>query len=127
QKGLWPAADSPARAEALSWVAWSTVTLGGDVFHYLRNTSDRFAADQKNAAQAEAAKKALDGHLKLLEDRLDGRDYLSGKTLTLVDLANANYVGFMTRLGLPLDGFPHVAAWVGRCVSRPAMGVALAG
>lgn len=54
-KGLFPA-PSPGRAVAFKWMAWGSVTLTEALFRYMRNTSERFPADERNAKAGESAK-----------------------------------------------------------------------
>jgi len=126
EKGLFPEA-SMKRAEALKWMAWASVTLGETGFRILRNTSDRFPAEERNAASAERAKKEIAEELAILDKQLEGKEYLVGDTFTLADLALAGFVPFFARIGVDLGPFKNIQAWVGRCTTRPALGRAMAG
>lgn len=117
EKGLWPAANDPARLIALSWVAWSTAELGAANVRYLalggRDASDERATGAR--AQVEAA-------LRLLDDRLAGRAFVLGDTFSLVDVALASAAAWIHRsAGIDLAPFPRVAAWVDVCHRRPAL------
>jgi glutathione S-transferase len=126
-KGLWPAPGTAESAEALTWLVWSTVTLGQAGVTLMTNTSERVPAEQRNAIQGENAKKAVEGCCAILEQKLEGRPYLLGDQFTLVDLANAAAVAFFSRLGVDLAPFPRVTAWVARATQRPGMAAAAAG
>src|SRR5690606_32301452 len=56
-RGLWPAAGTPARMEALSWTTWSAVTLRSAAVQLMKNTSERFPQELHHAGQADAARK----------------------------------------------------------------------
>jgi GST-like protein len=68
--------------------------------------------------------------LGILNDRLNGRQYVLGEKFTLVDLDLASVLGWaMQGLKLKVDmaTYPHLGAWLGRSSSRPGMKVAMAG
>jgi GST-like protein len=120
-KGLWPAADSPARLTALAWSTWAYVTYGPMVMRLHFATSERLAPEYHNAAQAELARKELQNLLAILEGRLSNREYLLGDAYSLADLVVSGSVGYSRFFGTPLDAHPRVAAWLERCMSRPAV------
>jgi glutathione S-transferase len=125
-KGLYPPMG-PKRGEALRWLAWGNVTLGDAVSRLLRNTSERFPADEQNAKAAESAKKEIGDLLKIVDDALDGTPYLLGDTFTIVDLAIGGYLPFLARLGIDLGPFKRAQEWLGRCTSRPGLAKAMQG
>ncbi|MCY1058378.1 glutathione S-transferase family protein [Nannocystis sp. SCPEA4] len=120
-KGLWPRVGSGEHAEALAWIVWGSVTLGGTIFRIFYNTSEWFPAESRNAQQAETAGKEFEAQLGLLDQRLRGREYLVGDGFTLVDAANAAALGWaLTMIKVDMTRFPGVAAWLDRCTRRPA-------
>jgi glutathione S-transferase len=70
----------------------------------------------------EGAAALLDAELGRLDTALTQRPWLAGADYGLADIA---YVPWLLRardvLGVALDGFPSVAAWVDRMVERPAV------
>lgn len=126
EKGLYPA-PGPARAEALKWIAWSSVTLGDALSRVLRNSSERFPEDQRNAAAGAAAKAEIIDLLGIVDRALEGKDFLLGKDFTLADLSIATFLPFFMRLGIDYGAHKNVVAWLGRCTSRPALGRAMMG
>jgi glutathione S-transferase len=64
----------------------------------------------------------LDAELGKLDAALADRPWLGGREYGLADIA---YVPWVLRardmLGVPLDGFPAVAAWLERLVARPSI------
>jgi glutathione S-transferase len=125
-KGLFPP-PNPARAIAFKWMAWGSVTFTEALFRYMRNTSDRFAADERNAKAGETAKGDINTALRILDENLAGKQYLLGDAFSLVDVSIVSLVPFMARLGIDTSSFANVNAWVGRCMARPALGRAMAG
>jgi glutathione S-transferase len=126
EKGLYPAA-SQARAEALKWMVWCTASLFEPVGRLLRNTSERFPADERNPKAAEGAKKEIAEMLGILDRQLAGRDYLVGDAFSLVDLSIVAFLPFLMRIGVDLNPYANINAWSGRCMQRPALGRAMMG
>jgi glutathione S-transferase len=125
-KGLFPPLGAD-RAHAFKWMAWSSVTVVDAVSRLLRNTSERWPAEQRNAKAGEAAKAELAHLLGILDAALAGREYLVGDRFTFVDCSVAAAVPFLTRLGVDLAPFGNIGAWAGRCLSRPALARVMAG
>jgi glutathione S-transferase len=59
--------------------------------------------------------------LAVLEGALADREWLAGGRFTVADL-NVESVLLWTKMaGLDLDGAPRAAAWLARCIARPAL------
>jgi glutathione S-transferase len=125
-KGLFPE-PGPARAVAFKWMAWGSVALTEGLFRYMRNTSERFPADERNAKAAESAKKEVQASLTILDDALADKQYLLGNDFSLVDASIVSLVPFMARVGIDTSSYANINAWVGRCMPRPALARAMAG
>jgi glutathione S-transferase len=126
EKGLYPA-PGPARGEALKWIAWSSVTLAEALSRVIRNNSERFPAEERNAAAGATAKKDIVELLGIVDRTLEGKDYLTGKDFTLADLSILTYLPFFTRMGIDYSAHKNVTAWLARAMTRPALGRAMAG
>ncbi|EDM77141.1 glutathione S-transferase [Plesiocystis pacifica SIR-1] len=124
ERGLWPAADTAARFEALSWSTWTYVTFGGTQQRLIHATSPRFPAKCHNAAQAKLASEQLQSHLALLEARLEGRAHLLGDAFSLLDVIVGSAVSYAAFTGVPLAAHPRVEAWVNRFTARDAYAAA---
>ena len=122
EKNLWPAGRGQARADAISWTVWAMTELGPYMLQYLYHGLDTpvsYKPEDRSKASAEYNLSQLNRALDALEARLEGREYLFGD-FSLVDVAVASWLGFGTMLGLKLDKHPRLAAWLQRCVERPA-------
>ncbi len=108
----------------MAWGGASLLDAGGRV---LRNTSDRFPADQRNEKAAAAAKQEMGELLGILDRALEGKEYLVENKFSLADLALAAYMPFLSRIGGDLNPFKNIQAWVARCTARPAMARAMMG
>jgi glutathione S-transferase len=118
QKKLYPA-PGPKRGEAMKWIAWTNVTLGEAVHRWARNTMDWFPAEQHNAKAAEAAKKDIEDCLRVLNQALDGKQFLVGE-YTLADTHLNSFTDWLRHMKLDFKPYPHLNAWGQRCCARPA-------
>lgn len=123
-KGLWPREGTRERIEAFTWTTWGSVSLAAEVFKIFSNTSNWTPAESHNAMQADMARQEFHNLLKILDARLQGREYIVGDRFTLADLGNASLLGWATwELKTDMTQYPAVAAWLGRCRQRPAFAV----
>jgi len=119
-KGLWPA-PGPLRGAAMKWIAWTHVTLGDAVGRWLRNTSDWTPADQHNEKAGAAAFDELKGCLRLLDDALEGGDWLvPAHGYTLADAHVNSFIDWGRHMKLDFAPYPRLNAWSARCAARPA-------
>ena len=116
--GLCPD-DLQAQADADRWMEWMVTSVlppMHPVFWGLIRTPE---AERDNEAIAAASKKLAET-LVILEQRLDGRDFILGDRLTMADipLGAAVYRWY----GMPLDhpDYPNLRAWYERLTERPA-------
>jgi len=122
-QGLWPAAGSAQRADALSWLVWSGTGLAPPMMEVVYHGSDSpvsYAPADRSAAAAQYNRSQLARMLGALEAQLDGREHLLGASFSLADLACASTLAFGASCGIALDDRPRTAAWLQRCTSRPA-------
>nr|WP_276602684.1 glutathione binding-like protein [Nannocystis pusilla] len=114
-------ASAPASTPRRWRGSWGSVTLGGTIFRIFHNTSEWFPADSRNALQAESAGKEFEAQLKILEQRLQGREYLLGDRFTLVDAANAAAIAWaLSFIKVDTSGLSNLTAWLDRSTRRPA-------
>jgi glutathione S-transferase len=118
EKKLYPA-PGPKRGEAMKWIAWTNVSIGGAVARWTQNTSDWYPAEQHNAKAAEAARKEIDDHLRILDGALEGRQFLCGE-YTLADAHMNSFVDWLKMMKIDLSAFKNLSAWSERCCARPA-------
>jgi glutathione S-transferase len=125
-EGLYPPPGA-ARAQVLQWTCWGSVSLYEALVRLLRNTSDRFPAEEKNPSAAEGAKKELDGYLAILDGHLQGREWIGGETFSIADVALGALMPMLGRLGVDTGKYAALTAWAGRCLARPALARAMMG
>ena len=103
--------------ETLEWLFWQTGNQGpmaGQLSHF-RNYAPQ--------GQDYGFKRYLgeyDRNLAVLENRLEGRDYILGD-YSIADMISFPWVLIAKPLGASLEKFPNVTAWRGRIKERPAV------
>jgi glutathione S-transferase len=124
EKNLYPA-PGPKRGEAMKWITWAHVTLGDAVYHWLRNTSEWVPAEQHNAKAAEVGQASVQDCLRILNEALDGKQFLLG-AYTVVDTHLNSFTDWLRFMKMDLSAFTHLNAWSKRCAARPAYAKAMA-
>ena len=74
----------------------------------------------KDEAGAKAAADKLPAALKVLDDALNGREWLVGKKFSVADINAATVVGMCKYAKIDISYAKNVAAWLDRCMARPA-------
>ncbi|MBA3550453.1 MAG: glutathione S-transferase family protein [Nannocystis sp.] len=121
EKGLWPQLGTPAHLDALTWLVWGQVSLAGALFSYMMNTNDWFPKERHNTAQAEHYLKESQDLLRLLDARLEDRDYITGERCTLVDIDLASVLGWaLQSTKIDTSDLKHLPGWLARISRRPS-------
>ena len=121
-----PLAPKNLAEEALAtqWSMWGLTEAEPDIVNVLRN---RFMLPeaQRDEASAKRSEDALKKPMAVLEGALAKRDWLVGDRCTVADINLAGIVSTVHRIKLDLAPYPKVAAWLKRCLDRPAAVAAL--
>jgi len=115
---LW-AEDPAERARADMWMDWQQTTLLRDwvaVFFGVYRTPEQYRDKEANAA----ALKRLNGHYRLLDERLEGHDYIVGDRLTMGDIPLGMSLYRYHEMAIERPRLPNLAAWYARLCERPA-------
>jgi glutathione S-transferase len=118
-KGLYPP-PGVKRAETLRWMIWANVGFFGPMSRWAHNTAQFVPDELKNPKTAEAAKKDLEGMMKVLDEALAGKSYLVDDKFSLADLAASSFFGWLNFMGFDYSQWTNVKAWAQRCLGRPA-------
>jgi glutathione S-transferase len=76
--------------------------------------------EKRNPQVATNAREALKAPLGVLDGALSKSDYLLGSAFTVADLNVSCTLSNMPRVNYDLAPWPKVAAWLPKCLSRPA-------
>ncbi|MDC6168890.1 glutathione S-transferase family protein [Paucibacter sp. XJ19-41] len=119
ERGLWPAAGTPERLEALSWCAWAYVSYGAVLVRLQLATMGKEAL--RSGPHADEARAGLNELLALLDARLARQPWMLGAEYSMVDLLVGSVIGYSVYIGAPVAGHAHVQQWLDRVQARPAM------
>jgi GSH-dependent disulfide-bond oxidoreductase len=123
--GMLLPSDPARRYETIQWVMFQMAAVGpmfGQLgfFHKFagrdyedKRPRDRYAAETKRL-------------LGVIEQRLDGRDWIMGDEFTIADVSLVGWVGNLVQFYeagdlVDYDSLSAVPAWVARCMARPAV------
>lgn len=117
EAGLMPKPGTPERYRAQQWLAFIATELHKN-FSWLwyKDTP----AETKTAVKAKLDKRfaELDAHLK-------GNEYLLGKDFSAADAYAFTIVNWVNFLGMNLNSFPNLKAYMDRVAARPKVQAAL--
>ena len=114
---LWPA-DPKQRADSDRWMDWVSNHVNPaltPVFWGLIRTP----ADKRNMAQIEAGAEATAQQFQVLEQGLEGRDYVAGKSFTMGDIVVGVFVYRWCALDVKRPHLPRIEAYYERLKRRP--------
>jgi glutathione S-transferase len=106
-------------SRVLQWTLWAATEIEPQVMQWARN-SFMLPEAQRDAALAAAGRAAADRRLAVLEEHLAGRPFLLGEGFTIADCNLAGVLYGSWFRGYDLSAMPRVAAWMERCMTRPA-------
>ena len=116
---FWPA-DVRGRGHAYQWSFWGMTEIEPQLMVILMNKLF-LPAEQRSDAAVKGATEALKAPLGVLNDHLKGSENLLGKDFTIADLNVASVLSLGNFVQFDFSGTPGVAAWLGKCLSRPSM------
>jgi glutathione S-transferase len=121
EAGLVPR-DEAARADVTRWQFWDAAhfspQLGTITFEKI--VKPRIGMGEPDARRIEEALGNFRRFAAVLDQRLDGREYVVGTSLTVADLTLASSLMYAKQVDLPLPEFPRVAAWWSRITELDA-------
>jgi GST-like protein len=113
------------RYETIQWVMWQMGHVGpmfGQVGFFHKFAGREWEDKRPLQRYADESKRLLG----ILEQRLDGREWVMGDDYTIADISLLgwvrNLIGFYEAAHLvEYDAFTNVHAWLNRCLARPAV------
>jgi glutathione S-transferase len=109
---LWPA-DDALKIEILRWSSWNanhfTRATGALYFEYV--VKPMFRIGEADPAKVNPAIEQFHKFGRVLDDHLNGRDYLVGDDLSVADFAVAVSLPYAEQMKLPLRDYPNIARW----------------
>lgn len=118
KEGRFLASDLRRRSETLQWLFWQVGGLGpmmGQAQHFFRY------APVPVPYGIERYQQEVRRLLQVLDDRLEGREYIVGSDYSIADMACFPWIRIHRLTGVSLADFPRVQDWYGRVRARPAV------
>jgi glutathione S-transferase len=118
EKGLAPAVGTKERGEYYQWILFAMTEAEPPLVRILEHTR-LLPEDQRQPAVIEQASKRFKTAINVVQNRLQGRDYLFSNTFTAADVVMGGVVNFANFLG-QLGDHPGLQAYLKRLKERPA-------
>jgi glutathione S-transferase len=115
---LWPE-DPALRSHADRWMDWTNATLWPALVPLFRAYM-RTPPGQRDAATTEAARLESLAALTLLDQALQGREYVAGTQFTMGDIALGCAVWRWFALPVERPALARLESWFARLAQRPA-------
>jgi glutathione S-transferase len=118
EAGLWPDA---VEAEGLTWQwsFWVMTEVEQSLLTVLMH-SRVLDEEKRDAHKVSRHRGVLKAPFAVLDEALDGRDYLVADRFTVADLNVAAVLSWCRPARLSLAQTPRLDAWLKRCLDRPA-------
>jgi len=113
---LWPS-DPKERADADRWMDWASSTLAAPIFPVFWGLIRTPPEKRDGKAIAEGVKK-LNAAFEVLEQSLDGRDFVAGAAFTMGDIPVGVHVYRWSALPIDRPGLRKVEAYYRRLQQR---------
>ncbi len=116
--------DAVGRLECIQWLFFQMAGVGpmfGQYGHFFKFVADKVT----DPYPTERYQNETIRLLSVLDQRLDGRQWIMGDDYTIADIATFPWVRTLRDFygageAVGLDKFTHVTAWLERCLERPA-------
>ena len=116
--GKFGGRDATERREIMRWVLWDNHKLSSvaGMTRFLMN----FLPEDKRPAEVIAFNQGrLKAAYNVLNDHLDGRDWIVGDDITNADLSCCGYLYYPEPFGFDRSDWPHIDAWLTRLSETP--------
>ncbi len=119
EKGLAPLPGSAERGEYYQWLFFATATVEPAVIQYMNHTM-RLPESQRDASQADEARKSLMTFAEVINNALWGKNYLVNDQFSTADVLIGGGLLFASMLKVPFDSFSSLPPYMKRLTERPA-------
>ena len=121
--GKFMPTDARERIQALEWLFWQMAGLGpmsGQYGHF------HVYAPERIGYAMERYTNEVDRLLKVLDKRLEGREFLAGAEYSIADMAAYPWINVYDSAPMDMTPYPNVVRWQEASAARPATGRAYA-
>ena len=124
-KRLAPPVNTPARGYYYQWIHFAMSTIEPPLLTLFLHTV-MYPEAERIPQLVPPAREQLRAARTVLEQTLGGRTFLVGENLTAADVMVASTLAWAQMIGLLDASLPNTAAYLGRCMGRPAFQRAMA-
>jgi len=118
KSGKFGGKDATERREILRWVLWDNHKLSSNV-GLTRFLMNFLPADKRPAEVIGFMQGRLKAAYGVLNDHLEGRDWIVGDAITNADLSCCGYLFYPEPFGFERADWPHIDAWLTRLSQTP--------
>jgi glutathione S-transferase len=120
ESGLLPA-DARGMAQVQQWLQWHATTFSSSTTEVMMETVyAKLFGRSKDEAKYAAGMEKVRRDLGVLEKTLADKEFVCGK-LSIADFSLVSSLLLRTPMGVDLEAFPNVKAWVARMESRESV------
>ncbi len=120
ESGLLPT-DARGMAQVQQWLQWHATTFSSSTGEVMMETVyAKMFGRTKDEAKYAAGMEKVRRDLGVLEKTLADKEFVCGK-LSIADFSLVSSLLLRTPMGVDLEAFPHVKAWVARMESRESV------
>lgn len=119
---MWPTDDPEEQVEVMRWLAWNDChwsrAVGDFYFEHIVKATFHVGSPDRELLKAKVGE--LQRYAKILDEHLDGRDYVACRRLTIADFALASMASYWREAEMPFADFPNVVRWLDGLKRIPA-------
>lgn len=118
KSGKFGGKDNNERREVLRWVLWDNHKFSSQAgpLRFLMN----FLPEEKRPQEVIGFMKGrLDAAYRILNDHLEGRDWIVGDSITNADISCCGYLYYPEPFGFDRTEWPNIDAWLTRISDTP--------
>lgn len=121
ESGLLPL-DEQLRADVTRWQFWDSSHFSPQLgtLAFQRVIRPMMGMGEPDAGKVEEALANFRRFAAVLNERLDGRQYVVGNSMTLADLTLASSLMYAKQSQVPLEEFPNIQTWFSRITDMDA-------
>ena len=114
-------ADPKTRADITRWLLWeSSKWFPGCYVYLVENVVKPILDDTPDQAVLDAHAPTFHGLASILENALEGREWLCADHPTIADVVVASPMHLHPVQKLPLENYPNIRAWIARVEALPS-------
>jgi len=119
---MWPAHNPVEQIELVRWLSWNDSHWAPAVspFYFEHVVKATFGMGAPDRASLESKRPSLLRFAKVLDQHLEGCDYIACDRLTIADFQLASMATDWRHAEMALEAFPNVVRWIDRLNAIPA-------